>query len=135
MKSKIIRNNEIFLLEIDGQSIPMYGYMSYQPEKACYEAFKNVGVKLFFTAVYAGDRGINQNSGIRPFRPGFWKGYGEYDFSTAEADFRRIIGNSRPGEIYLIPRLMVEPPSWWEAENPDELCRDAQGTPVHQSYC
>ncbi len=135
MKSKIIRNNEIFLLEIDGRAIPMYGYMSYQPEKACYEAFKQAGVNLFFTAVYAGDRGINQNSGIRPFRPGFWKGYGQYDFSTAEADFRRIIGNSRPGEIYLIPRLMIEPPSWWEAENPDELCRDAQGTPVHHSYC
>lgn len=135
MKSKIIRNNEIFLLEIDGRAIPMYGYMSYQPEKACYEAFKQAGVNLFFTAVYAGDRGINQNSGIRPFRPGFWKGYGQYDFSTAEADFRRIIGNSRPGEVYLIPRLMVEPPSWWETENPDELCRDAQGTPVHHSYC
>ena len=135
MESKIIRSNEIFLLEIDGKTIPMYGYMSYQPEKATYEAFKKAGVNLFFTAVYAGDRGINQNSGIRPFRPGFWKGYDQYDFSTAERDFRRILGDSKPGEVYLIPRLMVEPPSWWEAENPDELCRDAQGTPVHHSYC
>ena len=135
MKSRIIRKNEIFLLEVDGQALPMYGYMSYQPEKACYEDFKEAGVRLFFTAVYAGDRGINQNSGIRPFREGFWKGYGSYDFSVAERDFRRIIGNSRPGEIYLIPRLMVEPPAWWEDENPGELCLDAQGTPVHQSYC
>lgn len=135
MESKIIRNNEIFLLEIDGKTVPMYGYMSYQPEKASYEAFKKAGVHLFFTAVYAGDRGINQNSGIRPFRPGFWKGYDAYDFSAVERDFRTILGDSRPGEDYLIPRLMVEPPAWWEAANPDELCRDAQGTPIHQSYC
>lgn len=135
MESKIIRKNEIFLLEVDGKTMPMYGYMSYQPEKACYEDFKNAGVHLFFTAVYAGDRGINQNSGIRPFRRGFWKGYDSYDFSVAERDFRRILGDSRPGENYLIPRLMVEPPSWWEDENPGELCLDAQGTPVHHSYC
>lgn len=135
MESKIIRNNEIFLLEIDGKTVPMYGYMFYQPEKASYEAFKAAGTHLFFTGVYAGDRGINQNSGIRPFRPGFWKGYDQYDFSAVEQDFRRILGNSRPGEDYLIPRLMVEPPAWWEAENPGELCRDAQGTPVHHSYC
>ena len=135
MKSKIVRNNELFLLEIDGKTVPMYGYMSYQPEKACYEDFKNAGVHLFFTGVYAGDRGINQNSGIRPFRPGFWKGYDRYDFSAVEHDFRLILGDSKPGENYLIPRLMVEPPSWWEDANPDELCRDAQGTPVHHSYC
>lgn len=135
MESKIIRNGEIFLLEINGKTFPMYGYMSYQPEKACYEDFRKAGVHLFFTGVYVGDRGINQNSGIRPFRPGFWKGCDQYDFSAVEKDFRLILGDSRPGENYLIPRIMVEPPSWWEAANPDELCRDAQGTPVHHSYC
>jgi len=135
MKSRIIRKNELFLLEIDGKPVPMYGYMSYQPDKARYEDFKNAGVHLFFTGVYAGDRGINQYSGIRPFRPGFWKGYDRYDFSAVEHDFRLILGDSKPGENYLIPRLMVEPPAWWEDANPGELCRDAQGTPVHHSYC
>ena len=76
--------------------------------------------------IYAGDRGINQNSGIRPFRPGFWKGPGEYDFSAVDEDFRLILGDSKPGENYLIPRLMIEPPSWWDKANPGELARDAQ---------
>ena len=80
-KSRIIRNGHAFLLEIDGKRMPMYGYMSYQPAKADYEGFRKAGVHLFFTGVYAGDRGINPESGLRPFRPGFWKGYGEYDFS------------------------------------------------------
>ncbi len=135
MKSRIVRKDHIHLLEINGHLHPLYGYMSYQPEKACYEAFREAGVKLFFAPVYAGDRGINQQSGVRPFLPGFWKGYGQYDFSAVDKVFRRILGDCRPGEVYLIPRLMAEPPSWWEKENPTELCRDAQGTPVHHSYC
>lgn len=135
MKSQIIRKDHIHLIEINGQLHPLYGYMSYQPDKACYDAFREAGVNLFFAPVYAGDRGINQQSGIRPFMPGVWKGYGQYDFSIADQAFRRIVGSCRPGEIFLIPRLMVEPPSWWEKENPTELCLDAQGTPVHHSYC
>ncbi|MBQ2976042.1 MAG: beta-galactosidase [Clostridia bacterium] len=123
------------LLEVDGKQIPMYGYMSYQPEKACYGDFRKAGVHLFFPCVYAGDRGINQNSGIRPFCPGFWKGYGQYDFSAAEKTFELILKHCIPGEDYLIPRLMLEPPAWWDRINPDELCRDAQGTPMHHSAC
>jgi len=38
------------LLEVDGKQIPMYGYMSYQPEKACYGDFRKAGVHLFFPA-------------------------------------------------------------------------------------
>ncbi len=135
MQSRILRHGELYELEVEGgKRLPLYGYMSYQPARARYQDFKQIGVELFFCAVYAGDRGINQNSGTRPFRPGFWKGYGEYDFSHAEHDFKLIIADSKPGEIYLIPRLMIEPPSWWDDANPDELCRDAQGAPVHQSY-
>ncbi|MBR4443112.1 MAG: beta-galactosidase [Clostridia bacterium] len=133
-ESKIIRNGSAFLLEIDGKRMPLYGYMSYQPSCADYEGFRKAGVHLFFTGVYAGDRGINQYSGTRPFRPGFWKGYGQYDFSAVDEDFHIILDGAQPGVDYLIPRLMIEPPSWWEADNPGELCRDAQGTPIHHSY-
>ena len=132
--SRIIRHGETFLLETCGQRLPLYGYLTYQPEKADYAGFRDIGVRLFFCTVYAGDRGINQLSGIRPFREGFWKGYGQYDFSQVDADFRRIAGGCAPGDVVIIPRLMVEAPSWWDRENPDELSRDAHGTPLHQSF-
>ncbi len=132
--SRIVRHGETFLLDIGGERLPLYAYLTYQPENGDYEAFREAGVRLFFCTVYAGDRGINQLSGIRPFRPGFWKGYGQYDFTQPDEDFRRIAGKSAPGEIYIIPRLMVEAPSWWDAQNPDELARDAHGTPLHQSF-
>ena len=135
MESRIVKNGELYLLEVEGgKQMPLYGYMTYQPQKARYEDFKEAGVELFFCAVYAGDRGINPNSGTRPFRPGFWKGYREYDFSYADEDFRRVVGGSKPGEVYLIPRLMIETPSWWDEANSDEVSRDAQGTPLHESF-
>ena len=135
MQSRIVKNGELYLLEVEGgKQMPLYGYMTYQPKKARYEDFKEAGVELFFCAVYAGDRGINPNSGTRPFRPGFWKGYREYDFSYADEDFRRVVGQSKPGEVYIIPRLMIETPTWWDLANPDEVSCDAQGTPLHESF-
>ena len=73
-------------------------------------------------------------SGIRPFYPGFWVGKDRYDFSVAEENLRKVIADYKPGEIWIIPRVMVEPPSFWEKENPNELCRDFSGKSVHQSY-
>ena len=43
-ESRIIRNGHAFLLEIDGKKLPLYGYMSYQPAKARYRDFQNIGV-------------------------------------------------------------------------------------------
>ena len=135
MNSKIIQKGNAFLLEVNGEALPLYGYLTYQPEKGCYEDFRQIGVNLFFCTAYAGDRGINQYSGIRPFRAGFWKGYGQYDFSMVDEDLKTVVGNARPGEIFIIIRLMVEVPSWWEELNPGEVCLDAHGTPLHQSFC
>ena len=122
------------VLTVNGESVLPCGYMSYQAEKADYAGFAAAGYRLAFAPVYAGDRGINPMSGIRPFCPGFWKGEDRFDFSAAERVLRLAIGGAKPGEIWLIPRLMLEPPSWWEQAHPGELCRDAAGASVHQSY-
>ena len=122
------------VLTINGVSVPPCAYMSYQAEKADYAGFAQAGYKLLFVPVYAGDRGINPFSGIRPFYPGFWKGENRYDFSAAEEVFRLAVGSFKPGEVWILPRLMLEPPSVWEYSHPDELCRDAAGASVHQSY-
>ncbi len=134
VKSRIVLRGAGFLIEANGELLPPYAYLSYQPAKACYASFREAGVKLFSVAVYAGDRGINLRSGIRPFRPGFWKGPDMFDFSAVDEDFRLIVGGAKPGEVYLLPRLMLELPNWWEDAHPGALCRDVQGTPLHVSY-
>ena len=132
--SEIITKNGLPMLKINDETICPCGYMSYQIDKADYRGFMTNGYQLIFVPVYAGDRGINPMSGIRPFYPGFWVGKDRYDFSVVEENFKKVIADYKPGEIWIIPRVMVEPPSFWEKENPDELCRDFSGKSVHQSY-
>ena len=132
--SRVIQKGRANLLEINGKPMIPYGYMSYQPEKADYAGFADAGVRLFFLPVYAGDRGINPESGTKPFYDGFWKGPDEYDFSAADRLYRIAVGDRMPGEIYVIPRVMLEPPSFWEKAHPEELARDFAGASVHQSY-
>ena len=134
MRSRIRRHNSGFMIEAEGQSLLPFAYVSYQPSKARYEDFKAVGYRLFSVCVYAGDRGINPFSGLRPFRPGFWRGEDDFDFSAADEDFRLIVGQSRPGEVFLLPRINLEPPSWWENAHPEAWCLDACGKPMHCSF-
>lgn len=132
--SRVVRKEDACILEINGKPVFPYGYMSYQPEKADCAYFRALGVRLLFLPVYAGDRGINPESGTRPLYPGFWIGPDEYDFSAADMLCKLVLGDAKPGDVLLIPRLMIEPPSFWEKAHPDCLARDQSGAGVHQCY-
>ncbi len=141
MKSfKIIRPNRFFAMEVSDsvtgevQRLPLYAYMTYQPPKGCYEPFLDAGVKLMIVSVYAGDRGINPHSAIRPFRPGFMTTPGEYDFRHLEEDLKIATCGRKPGEVYVLLRVMLEMPLWWEEAHPEARCLDASGTPLHCSF-
>lgn len=68
LRCSIEKNKHTFLLRANDRLLPLYAYMTYQPEKGCYQAFRDIGVQFVSVAVYAGDRGINPRSGIRPFQ-------------------------------------------------------------------
>ncbi len=130
----IERNQNAFVLRANDQILPPYAYMTYQPSQGRYADFRAAGVRFCSVAVYAGDRGINPSSAIRPFRPGFMTAPGEYDFRWVDEDFRRATCGARPGEAFLLPRLMLEMPTWWEEAHPEALCRDASGASAHCSF-
>ena len=127
MRCTIERQGNAFMIRAGEQLLPPYAYMTYQPAKGRSADFREAGVRFVSVAVYAGDRGINPSSGIRPFRPGFMTAPGKYDFSWADEDFRRATCGKAPGEAFILPRLMLEMPVWWEARHPEALCRDAAG--------
>lgn len=112
LNCSIERQGYAFMIRANEQLIPPYAYMIYQAAKGRYADFRSVGVRLVSVAVYAGNRGINPTTGIRPFRPGFMKAPGVYDFSSVEEDFRRAVCGASPGEAFLLPRLMLEMPLW-----------------------
>ena len=58
-------------LWIDDTPIPSTAYITYQPEPQHYQEMYHAGVRLFSLGVYAGGRGISENSSIGPFRQAF----------------------------------------------------------------
>ena len=130
MEARILREEGTFFLEINGEKKPLYGYMTYLPRRGRYRDFGEAGVPLAFVPVYLGDRGINQETVTRPFQRGCWIGEGSFDFSPAAEAFRL----ASAGGAYLIPRIMTEPPAWWDRAHPEELCRSFTGEPAHASF-
>ena len=56
---------------VNGERLPPLAYITYRSDAAQYAAFRRAGCRLFGCGFYAGDRGINSFSGIRPRSSGF----------------------------------------------------------------
>ena len=121
------------VIDVDGRTVLPIAYMSYAPIKENYAKMRDRGVKLFMFPIYAGDEGINMESGLRPLADNFFKGYGQYDFSMVD----RVLGYIAPtgGEdVYIIPRVCLEPPIWWQRMHPEEVARDSRGEEQRESF-
>ena len=131
MRCKIKRDGVHTYFEVDGKTVAPSAYMSYNPKKEYINSARSAGVNIFMFPIYAADEGINMESGLRPFCDNFFKGYGEYDFTAVE-EALEVIGNGKG--TYIIPRVCLEPPKWWQAANPDELSRDHRGEPQRECF-
>ncbi|MGX7673709.1 beta-galactosidase [Plantactinospora sp. DSM 117369] len=117
---------------LNGQPLPAVAYMTYLPHRGQFGDFADAGYRLFSVASFLGDRGINSTSGIRPFRPGIWKGPNEYDFTPVDEDLARVL-DARPDALVLL-RVNLDVPEWWEALHPDELSVASDGGTLRQSF-
>ncbi len=133
MKCSIKREGLVNIIDVDGKSVFPSAYMTYSPNKKYFDEFKSAGIKLFMFPVYAGDEGINPECGSRPFADNFFKGYGEYDFSPVERVLNMIAPSGKE-DVYIIPRICLEPPLWWQKMNPEELSADYGGEKIRESF-
>lgn len=62
---------------------------------------------------------------------GWWRGPTEYDFDRLDRRIRAIIAANPNARIF--PRVKLNPPQWWLAEHPDEIARNADGSPGEQA--
>lgn len=131
MKCEIKKDGLQTYFNINGKKVMPQAYMSYNPQKEYIDGFKEIGINTFMFPVYAGDEGINIESGLRPFCDNFFKGYGEYDFTAVERVLEMIGCDTG---TYIIPRVCLEPPKWWQRQNPDELSRDFRGEPQRECF-
>lgn len=133
MNCRIKKQGLQMVIDVDGQTVHPSAYMTYCPEEDTIEEFKRYGIKLFMFPVYAGDEGINMESGLRPLCDHFFKGIGEYDF-TAMDEMMEMLASSAEEEIYIIPRVCLEPPKWWQQLYPQEAARDYRGEPQRECF-
>ena len=130
MRASITSQNGLFHLRVNEETLPLYGYMTYLPQRGRYESFHQAGVRLVFVLISMNDRGANQTNVTRPMAEGFWKGPDQYDFAPVQQAFE----TAGKAGAYIIPRIMTDPPSWWDKMYPDELCRSFQGEPSRASF-
>ncbi|AWV98474.1 hypothetical protein [Arcticibacterium luteifluviistationis] len=127
---RVVNGNPVLFIN-DGQ-VPPFAYMSYLGEAANYREMASSGLEVFCLLAYLGDQGINSTSGIKPFRPSFWKGMNEYDFSIIKSEFDDLINVKKDAKVII--RVHLDAPVWWERQNPSELCRLPTGESHRVSY-
>ncbi|MBC8543141.1 beta-galactosidase [Bianquea renquensis] len=132
MDCKVCRKDGNLQLLIDGEPQALSAYMTYNPRSEEYAAFAKAGVQIFSMGVYVGDRGINSFSGIHPFREGYCKGPGVYDFTQVDEDMERICRERQDARIII--RIDLDSPIWWDLCHPEELFRNYSGKSMRQSF-
>jgi len=132
IKSEIHWENGSPSLIIDGENYPPFAYMSYLGEEEYYKEIAASGIHLYNLPAYLGEGGINTSSGIGAFRNSIWKGENDYDFSSIETDFEKILRADPKAKIVI--RFYLDPPRWWTLQNPSAAAQLPNGTLFRQCF-
>ncbi len=106
-------------LYINGEAHAAVAYMTYLEKFNEYDDFAAAGYKFFSVPVLFSGRWISITDGLTPFKKGIFDVKGEPDFSLFDEAVEKIL-EACP-DAYIIPRVNISMPVWWEQENPAEL--------------
>lgn len=122
MKAEIKKYNGVPTLFLNGKSQVFMGYCSYFPKKKYYEDFaKGEGHSYIVTTSLSG-RWVSgsMEDEVADYGVPIWKGPKEYDFSTMDGKVKEIL-DADPG-AYIILRIYLDSPRWWDKKYPEEMC-------------
>jgi beta-galactosidase len=119
-------------LYVNDHPMPPFAYMSYLGEVKYYREVADVGIHLFAFPAYLGDRGINTVSGIGPFKKPIWIGENQFDFSSIQEEFDKLIAADAQAKVFI--RFYLDPPLWWEIAHPDACCQREDGSTFRQCF-
>lgn len=118
-RSSIENYGGVPTLFINGEPQPALAYMTYFQENNEYESFTLAGYELFSLPVFFSTRGINTLSNISPFEQGIFEIKGEPNFEIFDQNIETILEQN--SNAYILPRMNISMPTWWEEENPTEV--------------
>jgi len=118
-------------LYINGEPHSAVAYMTYLEKFNEYDDFAAAGYKFYSVPVLFSGRWISITDGLTPFKKGIFDVKGAPDFSLFDEAVEKIL-EACP-DAYIIPRVNISMPVWWEKENPDEL-NYKDGVPCRESF-
>lgn len=118
-------------LYINGEPHAAVAYMTYLEKFNEYDDFAAAGYKFFSVPVLFSGRWISITDGLTPFKKGIFDVKGKPDFALFDEAVEKIL-EACP-DAYIIPRVNISMPVWWEKENPDEL-NIKDGVPCRESF-
>ena len=118
-------------LYINGEPHAAVAYMTYLEKFNEYADFAAAGYKFFSVPVLFSGRWISITNGFTPFKKGIFDDKASPDFSLFDEAVEKIL-KACP-DAYIIPRVNISMPVWWEQENPDELNYKG-GVPCRESF-
>lgn len=129
--SEIRNHGGVPALYINDKPFPAVAYMTYLEKFNRYHDFAAAGYKLFSVPVLFSGRWISITDGLTPFKKGIFDKKNNPDFSLFDEAVERIL-DACP-KAYIIPRVNISMPLWWEEENPDSL-NIKDGAPCRESF-
>ena len=118
-------------LYINGEPHAAVAYMTYLEKFNEYDDFAAAGYKFFSVPVLFSGRWISITDGLTPFKKGIFDEKGAPDFSLFDEAVEKILAACP--DAYIIPRVNISMPVWWEEENPEEL-NIKDGIPCRESF-
>ena len=118
-------------LFINGEPHAAVAYMTYLEKFNEYDDFSAAGYKFFSVPVLFSGRWISITDGLTPFKKGIFDIKDAPDFSLFDEAVKKILEVCP--DAYIIPRVNISMPLWWEQENPDEL-NIKDGIPCRESF-
>lgn len=125
MEAKRIIQGGAVKLSVNGEIIQPVGYMTYNVNADRVKRMSEIDNRIVFYTICASDRGINSLAGIPPLGPHYFVGPGEYDFSEVDRVLAMIAPDGKGP--YIMPRVYIAAPIWWEKLYPEECARNYCG--------
>lgn len=125
MDARLISVDGAMKFSVNGEIIEPLGFMTYNIDSGHFERMREIGNRIVFYTICASDRGFNSLAGIPPLAPHYFIAPGKYDFTEVDRVLSLIAPDGQGP--YIMPRVYVAAPLWWEKLHPEECSKNYLG--------
>ena len=132
MEARLIKRNGMMKIMVNNEILEPVGYMTYNVDGNQFGAMEEMGNRIVFFGAYATDMGLNSLAGSKAWGPHYYLDYNNFDFTEIDRILELIAPNGKGP--FILPRVYFSTPSWWERDNPEEVCRVQSGESAREAF-